>query len=119
MMIMLWFTKYVNDNAEELRTAFVMHQGKKELVVETDKNLEDWVPFMHGVIREIKKNTVEGVVDKLECNFTTTGLFETMFSTALIMNACKKYFDYTREGGGCGVVNAHMAGTLEDWQHLE
>lgn len=74
---------------------------------------------MHGVIREIKKNTVPGVVEKLECNFTSTGLFETMFSTALVMNTCKKYFDYTRAGGGCGVVNAHMAGTLEDWQKLE
>jgi hypothetical protein len=42
-----------------------------------------------------------------------------MFSTALVMNTCKKYFDYTREGAGCGVVNAHMAGTLEDWQKLE
>ena len=42
MMIMLWFTKYVDDNAEELRFAFVMHEGKKELVVKTDKNLYDW-----------------------------------------------------------------------------
>ena len=42
MMIMLWFTKYVDDNADELRFAFVMHAGKKELVVQTDKNLYDW-----------------------------------------------------------------------------
>lgn len=60
---MLWFTKYVNDNAEELRHAFVTHKGKKELSVTTDKNLEDWMPFMNGIIEEIKKNTVKGVVE--------------------------------------------------------
>jgi hypothetical protein len=45
------------------------------LVVITDKNLYDWVPFMNGVILKIKENTVKGVVEKLECNFTSTGLF--------------------------------------------
>jgi hypothetical protein len=29
MMIMLYFTKYVDDNAEQLRKAFVNHAGKK------------------------------------------------------------------------------------------
>ncbi len=73
---------------------------------------------MNGIIEQIKKNTVKGVVEELECNFTSTGLFERVFSTALVMNTCKKYFDYTREGAGCGVVNIHMAGTLEDWEKL-
>lgn len=35
LIIMLWFTKYVDDNAEELRRAFVSHQGKKKLTVNT------------------------------------------------------------------------------------
>lgn len=74
---------------------------------------------MSGVIKQIKANTVKGVVEELECNFTSTGLFERIFSTALVMNTCKKYFDYTRAGGGCGIVNVHMAGNLEDWEKLE
>ena len=36
LTIMLYFSKYVNDNAEELRSAFVSHEGKKKLVVVTD-----------------------------------------------------------------------------------
>ena len=40
-------------------------------------------------------------------------------STSIIMNTFKKYFNYERWGGGCGIVNAHMKGTLADWQHLE
>jgi hypothetical protein len=119
MMIMLWFTKYVDDNSNQLRKAFVTHEGMKELTVLTDKNLKDWVPFMNKMIEEIKKNTVENVVESLECNFTTTGLFERIFSTALVMNTCKKYFKYTRLGAGCGIVNVHMAGTFEDWEKLE
>lgn len=34
------------------------------------------------------------------------------------MNSFKKYFDYERMGGGCGINNVHMAGNLEDWQRL-
>jgi len=40
---MLWFTKYVDDNAEELRNAFVMHAGKKKLIVQTrSANEREW-----------------------------------------------------------------------------
>lgn len=35
MVIMFYFSKYVNDNSEQLRSAFVSHEGKKKLVVET------------------------------------------------------------------------------------
>ena len=35
LVILLYFSKYVNDNAEQLRSAFVTHQGKKKLEVTT------------------------------------------------------------------------------------
>jgi hypothetical protein len=35
------------------------------------------------------------------------------------MNSFKKYFDYTRMGGGCGIQNIHMGGTLVDWIKLK
>jgi hypothetical protein len=31
--IMFFFSKYVNDNAEELRSKFVDHEGEKKLVI--------------------------------------------------------------------------------------
>lgn len=62
LVIMLWFTKYVDDNAEELRTAFVSHQGKKKLTVITRSMDEsDWTEFFEGIILSIRKNTNEGV----------------------------------------------------------
>ena len=36
LTIMLYFSKYVNDNAKQLRKAFVSHQGKKKLTVRVD-----------------------------------------------------------------------------------
>lgn len=48
---MLWFTKYVDENAEQLRTAFVMHAGKKKLVVKTMSADEtEWNEFFDKVI---------------------------------------------------------------------
>ena len=38
MAIMLFFSKYADDNAEALRKAFVNHEGKKQLVIETSTN---------------------------------------------------------------------------------
>lgn len=62
LVIMLWFTKYVDDNAEELRTAFVSHQGKKKLTVITrSRDESDWTEFFEGIILSIRKNTNEGV----------------------------------------------------------
>ncbi len=35
IVIMLHFSKYVNDHSEQLRQAFVSHEGQKKLVVRT------------------------------------------------------------------------------------
>ena len=41
LTIMLYFSKYVNDNAEQLQSAFVSHQGKKKLTVVTENEVEE------------------------------------------------------------------------------
>ena len=38
---MLFFSKYVDDHAEQLRSAFVNHKDKKVLTVKSDKVIED------------------------------------------------------------------------------
>jgi hypothetical protein len=66
IVIMLNFSKYVNAHSEELRTAFVSHEGKKKLVVTTDNELSEsqWDEFFTLMIAEIKKNTTKGVTEK-------------------------------------------------------
>jgi hypothetical protein len=60
---MLYFSKYVNEHSEELRHAFVSHEGKKKLVVTTWNELSEtqWDEFFTLMIEEIKKNTTKGV----------------------------------------------------------
>lgn len=72
----------------------------------------DWPSFFPLMLERIKENTVAGVTDKLSCNFSCSGQFDRIFSTAAIMSGFKKYFDYAGKGAGCGVVNVHMAGAL-------
>jgi hypothetical protein len=64
--IMLYFSKYVNDNAEQLRHAFVSHEGKKKLTVTTwnETSESQWDEFFTLMVDAIKKNTTEGVTQK-------------------------------------------------------
>lgn len=70
------------------------------------------------MILAVKENTVKGVTEKFQCDFSTTNKFFELFSTATIMNSYKKYFEYKRYIPLCGISNIHMAGTLEDWQKV-
>ena len=63
-----------------------------QTVEESLKKEKEWDYFFEEIIKEVEKNTNEGVVDALACNFsTTTKLYKTI-STAIIMNSFKKYF---------------------------
>ena len=65
--IMIYFSKYVTDNAEQLRAAFVQHEGKKKLTVTTWNEVSEsqWDEFFTLMMAAIKKNTTEGVSEKL------------------------------------------------------
>jgi hypothetical protein len=119
LTIMLYFSKYVDKNAKQLRQAFVHHEGKMKLEIKTENaNDGDWEEFFDKVIKVIRETTVKGVTENLECNFSSTDKFSLVMSTAIVMNTFKKYFKYIRLGGSCGIVNIHMGGKLEDWENL-
>ena len=91
----------------------VHHESKEHLTVKTTSASEsDWSEFFPNMIEAIREKTVPGVTKNLECSFSTTNEFSQVMSTAIIMNSFKKYFNYTRMGGICGIANIHMAGTL-------
>lgn len=60
MIIMMWFVKYVNDNAEQLRKAFVSHEGKMKLSVMIACNGDhiDWNSFFSQMIQRVRQNTI-------------------------------------------------------------
>ena len=117
IMISLYFSKYVDKNAEKLRNRFVRHDGKKELVVVEDAGSQEseWDNFFEQILHLINENTTEGVVEALSCNFTTTKRIHKVISTAIIMNSFKKYFSYGRAIMGCGIANVHFTGCRDDW----
>jgi len=121
MCVAFSFSKYVNDNAEELRKFFVTHEGKKYLQVTSKEELleSQWDEFFQLMIKEIANNTKGEIVSNLQCNFSTTTLIEQCLSTAVIMDSFKKYFSYGRMIPCCGIRNVHFMGNLDDWTKLK
>lgn len=70
------------------------------------------------MIEAIRKNTSEGVTQKFESNFSTSGRIEKLMSIATVMNTFQKYFSYGRCIPMCGIQQVHFGGTLQDWQTL-
>lgn len=126
IMISLYFSQYVDSNAEQLRSRFVTHQGQIKLVVrENAKTLEDsikmerdWTNFFNQIVEQIHANTVDGVVNELTSDFSTTTRTHKLITTAICMNSFKKYFTYGRMILGCGISNVYFQGTRNDWVKL-
>jgi hypothetical protein len=120
LLVCLHFSKYVNDNAEKLRSQFVAHEGQKKLTVTTwnETSESEWEEFLMLMKAEVAKNTNGDIVDLLHNDFSTTGLVERMISTACIMDSFKKYFSYGRCIPCCGIRNACFLGTGNDWDAL-
>eukprot|EP01035_Chromulina_nebulosa_P029045 gene29045-38442_t len=124
--IMLYLSKYINDNAEKLRDTFVNHEGQKKLVIkEFASSLEEslrlekeWSFFFQEIIKLINQNTKNNVVDKLQSDFTTTSGIYKLVSTAAIMDSFKEYFTYGRMIMMCGINNVKFKGNRDDWTHL-
>jgi hypothetical protein len=126
IMIMLFLSNYIDENAEKLRSQFVKHEGQQKLQVkEYPSSLEGsiemekhWDYFFEQIIKQINENTIEGTVEALECNFSTTTKIHKLISTATIMNSFKKYFEYSRAMFLCGINNVLFTGTRNDWTLL-
>ncbi len=126
IMISLYFSQYVDSNAEKLRSKFVTHQGQEKLVVrEYAKSLDeamqmerDWENFFTQIIEQINGKTVPGVVEELVSDFSTSTKTHKLITTAIIMNSFKKYFSYGRMILGCGISNVYFQGTRNDWVRL-
>jgi hypothetical protein len=118
MMINFFFSKYVDSNAEKLRSKFVKHQGKMKLVViEHSTSVEEslamekqWDYFFDQIFKQIDENTLPGTVEALQCDFSTTTHLHRVISTSIIMNSFKSYFSYGRMIMMCGINNVYFTG---------
>lgn len=120
LLISQGFARYVDAHAEELRSLFVDHDGKKQLIVKgTDYIPEDtdWPKLIGAFTLEIEKNTKGDIAQVITADFSTTGLVERVASQITLMKSMEHYFEYEYYPT-CGIPSITLKGTPEDWQRV-
>ena len=113
------FATHVRENAEELRSKFVSHQGQVRLHVETDFKRTDpnapWDRFLTQFSGMIAGHIGEETRNLLVSAYTTTGPIEQSVSEIVLMGAMGAYFKYS-VGTLCGIPEVTLLGTAVDWR---
>ena len=122
LIISQGFSRYVNAHAEEMRDLLVFHEGKMDLVVNSNNDVlspsGDWELLLNDFSTCIARNTKGELADLMTADFTTTGVTERIASQISLMDAVKKYFNYANIAAGCGIPSITLEGTPEDWQKV-
>ncbi|EDQ99736.1 uncharacterized protein LACBIDRAFT_334758 [Laccaria bicolor S238N-H82] len=104
--ILIQFNFFVNGRSEKLRSQFVAHEGKKQLVV----------PEI--VILSISKNVVDPSLRAwILPTFSTTTTTDTIVASVIMMSSMKKYFDY-KFCLDCGIPSVTLEGERGDWEDI-
>lgn len=122
LVICQGFARYVNAHAEELRPKLVNHEGKMDLVIETDKDLMteevDWPILINDFASQIDKHTKDNIAKTIVSDFSTTGSVERVASQITLMESVKSYFEYIVEYIACGIPCITLDGSVEDWKRV-
>ena len=118
------FSAYVNANSDVMRDYFVTHEGKMDLVVDSNNDIlelvgnGDWELLLNDFSACVAQNTKGDVSEMLTANFTTTGITERIASQITLIDVVKTYFNYWNLTAGCGIPYITLEGTPEDWQKV-
>ena len=120
MLISQGFSHHINADPEKYRDRMVDFQGKMQLVVESDKPLNEaeWGKLIPEFAEEIKKNTKGTVAETIIADFSTTTSYEQIASEITLMETTKTYFDFVVMYIVCGIPEITLLGTTEDWQKV-
>jgi Domain of unknown function (DUF4419) len=108
---------HINANAEELRSFFVAHEGKKHLVIYGggDIHTADFGGMAVQMTDLMQKNIVDPELkDWVMPDFTTTKQDDQVTAAVLFMGALQKYFTYEMKLR-CGIPTVTLLGEKEDW----
>ncbi|KAF8817143.1 hypothetical protein BYT27DRAFT_7247691 [Phlegmacium glaucopus] len=114
------FNFYVNAHAEELRSHFVQHVGKKELAVEAvgTRYTVNLGVLAHQMTKQIHQNVVDRDLQEwILPDFTTSTYNDTIICSVLMMSTLKTYFDFEM-GLMCGIPSVALEGEKSDWERL-
>ena len=120
LAILTQFCFFVNGNAKALRSTFVAHEGKQELVIEAVGTRYAMDPaYMAHQMTELMQ---EHITDKslrewIMPNFTTTTLADRSISAIVMMGTMKEYFSYMFHLT-CGIPRVTIEGEKSDWEEI-
>ncbi|EIW74183.1 hypothetical protein CONPUDRAFT_170209 [Coniophora puteana RWD-64-598 SS2] len=120
LSILTQFSVYVNAHAEELRSSFVAHQGKKELVVSAggDRYSVDFGDMARQMTGLLHKNLVDPELrDWILPIFSTTTITDSTVASIVMMATMKKYFSF-KFSLICGIPQVIIDGTKDDWEAI-
>ncbi|KAG8166665.1 hypothetical protein KVR01_002354 [Diaporthe batatas] len=114
--ILTQITFYINAHAEELRSFFVAHEGKKRLRAVSD--IRDFGRLSVQMGEMISDNVKDPTLkDWVLPGFSTTTPTDTVVGSVLFMGAMQKYFSF--DGGvTCGLPSVTLLGDVGDWEDI-
>jgi hypothetical protein len=116
LAVQLQFCKYMEANAEELRSLFVDHAGTVELNVAMERT-GDWELFMQRTMSAIQGKCKANVQADFLPAFSSSTELSRALQRLAVMDCMQRYFTY-RYSTRCGLERVGFLGTLEDWQRL-
>ena len=121
LAILTQFSFFVNGNAEQLRTHFVAHEGRKQLTVD----VRPFPPFdvdmgvmAQEFVRLIHRNVVDPELSAWALpRFSTTTDDDVSVAAVVFMATMQSYFEYDLLGG-CGFPSVTLLGEKSDWEEI-
>ncbi|KAH8804434.1 hypothetical protein F5884DRAFT_406833 [Xylogone sp. PMI_703] len=121
LAILIQFNYFVNGKAEILRSQFVAHEGKKQLIVDVrpfSLRFVEMGKFAQVAATLIQDNIKDPKLKEwIIPNFSTTTDRDRSVASVVMMGTFQKYFEYFL-GGGCGLPSVTLLGEKSDWQSL-
>ncbi|KAE9368806.1 hypothetical protein N431DRAFT_486270 [Stipitochalara longipes BDJ] len=129
LSILTQFNLYVNAHAEELRSIFVSHEGKKDIdILLYDKDIDNQNPETHradwGKFAFKMSKLIAGEIKDASLrewmlpSFTTTTKIDQAVAATLMMSTLQKYFNYNYDCTSCGLPSVTLLGEKSDWETL-
>lgn len=121
LSILTQFNLFVNANAEFLRSHFVAHEGKKELMVDIQPYSLSSINvghFAQAMTLLIHENLVDVELrDWILPNFSTTTDNDKSVAAIVMMGTLQEYFEFSLSGG-CGFPSVTLLGERSDWEEI-
>ncbi|EFX05483.1 hypothetical protein CMQ_3552 [Grosmannia clavigera kw1407] len=111
---------YINAHAEELRSFFVAHEGRKQLEVVEIGALEnvDMSKMTERMTELIQNNIVDPELREwIMPTFSTTTDSDRVVASILMMGSLQAYFEY-RFSICCGMPSVTLLGERDDWNKI-